>query len=51
MLTEDVVSWSAAMSTCEKGKHWGEVFGLLQEKVLQLLTLNVVDGNLGISAC
>ena len=43
LLTPDGVSWSAAISACEKGKQWEGALGLLQEMVHQLLTPNVVS--------
>ena len=42
-LTPNVVSWSAAISACEKGKQWEGALGLLQEMVRQLLTPDVVS--------
>ena len=43
LLTPDVVSWSGAVSACEKGKQWEGALGLLQELVHQLLTSDVVS--------
>ena len=43
LLTPAVVSFSAAISACEKGKHWEEALRLLQEMMHQLLTPNVVS--------
>ena len=43
LLTPNVVSWSAAISACEKGKQWEGALGLLQEMLHQLLTPNVVS--------
>ena len=51
MLIPDVVSFSAAISACEKGKQWEAALGLLQEMVHQLLTPGVVSFNSAISAC
>ena len=34
-LMPNVVTYSAAISACEKGKHWEGVLGLLQEMVPQ----------------
>ena len=51
MLTLDVVSCSASISTCETGKQWEGVIGLLQELVHQLLTLDVMSFSAAISAC
>ena len=41
-LTPNVVSWSAAISACEKGKQWEGALALLQEIGHQLLTPDVV---------
>ena len=43
LLTPNVVSWSAAVSACEKGMQWEGALGLLQEMPHQLLTPNVVS--------
>ena len=43
LLTPDVVILSAAISACEKVKHWEEARGLLQEMILQLLPPNVLS--------
>ena len=51
LLTPNVVSWSAAISACEKGKQWEGALGLLQEMVHQLLTPNVVSWSAAISSC
>ena len=45
------MSFSAAISACEKGKQWEGALGLLQEMVHQLLTPDVVSFNASISAC
>ena len=47
----DVVSYSAAISTCEKGKQWEGALALLQEMVRKELTPNVVSYSSAISAC
>ena len=47
----DVVSYNAAISVCEKGKHWEEALRLLQEMLHRSLTPNVVSHNAAISAC
>ena len=49
-LTPNVVSYSAAMSACEKGKQWEEAFALLQEIVRRVLTPNVVSYSAAMSA-
>ena len=50
-LTPDVVSHNAAISACEKGKHWGEALRLLQEMLHRLLTPNAASLRAAISAC
>merc|ERR1712098_872511 len=47
----DVVSYSAAISACEKGKHWEEALRLLQEMLHRSLTPDVVSHSAAISAC
>ena len=51
LLTSNVVSWSAAISACEKGKQWETALGLLQKMVHQLLTPDVVSWSAALSAC
>ena len=51
LLTPIVVSYSAAMSACEKGMQWEEALGLLQEMVHQFLMPDVVSFSATISAC
>ena len=43
LLTLDIVSLSAAISACEKGKQWEVAPGLLQQIVHQLLIPDVVS--------
>ena len=50
-LAPDVVSHSAAISACEKGKHWEEALRLLQEMLQRSPAPNVVSRNAAISAC
>ena len=50
-LTSDVVSYSAGISACEKGKHWQGALRLLQEMLQRSLTPDVVSHNAAISAC
>ena len=50
-LTPDSVSHNAAISACEKGKHWEEALRWLQEMLQRSLTPNVVSRNAAISSC
>ena len=50
-LMPDVASYSAAISACEKGKHWEEALRLLQEMLHRSLTPDVVSHSAAISAC
>ena len=50
-ITPDVVSHSASISACEKGKHWEEALRLLQEMLQRSLTPDVVSHSAAISAC
>ena len=54
-LIPDVVSYSTAISACEKGKRWQEALQLLlemlQEMLHRSLTPNVVSHSAAISAC
>ena len=43
LLTPNVVSWSAAIGACEKGKQWEGALGLLQEMVRHLLRPDVLS--------
>ena len=47
----DVVTWSTAITACEKGQQWEGAFALLQEMGHQLLTPDAVSWNAAISAC
>ena len=40
-----VITYSAAISACEKWKHWEEALHLLQEMLRRSLTPNVVSCN------
>ena len=51
LFTLDVVSFSASISACEKGKQWEGALGLLQEMAHKLLTLDAVSFGASISAC
>ena len=51
LLTLDVVSWSAAISACEKGQQWERALGLLEEVMHELLTPNMVSWSAATSAC
>ena len=50
-LLPNVESYNAAISACEKRKHWEEVHGLLQGMVHQWLAPLVVSYNAATSAC
>ena len=43
LLTPNVLSWSAAISACEKGEQWEGALGLLQEMVHQLLAPDMLS--------
>ena len=43
LLTPNVVSHNAAISACEKGKHWEEALCLLQEMLHRSITPDVVS--------
>ena len=45
-----MASHSAAISACEKGKHWEEALRLLRELLHRSPTLDVVSYNVAISA-
>ena len=51
LLMPNVVSHNAAISACEKGKHWEGALRLLQEMLHRSLTPNVVSHSAAISAC
>ncbi len=51
MLTPDVVSFTAAISACEKGKQWEGGLVLLPEVAHELLALNVGSFSAAIGAC
>ena len=50
-MTPNVVSYNAAMSACEKGKHWEGALVVLHEMVCHALTPNLVSYIAAISAC
>ena len=50
-LTPEAVSWSAALSACDKGEQWEGALGLLQHMMHQLLTPNAVSWSAAPSAC
>ena len=50
-LTPSVVSYSAAISACEKGKHWEEAFQLLQEMPHRLLLPDLISYSAAALAC
>ena len=43
LLKLNVVSYSAAISACEKDKHWQEALASLHEMATKLLMLNVIS--------
>ena len=47
----DEISYSAAISACEKGKQWEEALRLLQQMTCRALTPNEISYNAAISAC
>ena len=49
-LTPNVVSHNAAISACEKGRHWEETLRLLQAMLHRSLTPDVVSHTAAISA-
>ena len=50
-LTPDVVSHSAAISACEKGRHWEEAIRLLREISHSALIADVVSYSAAIEGC
>ncbi len=50
-VTPRMVSHSAVISACEKGKHWEEALRLGQEMLQRSLTPDVVSNNAAIGAC
>ena len=50
-LTPNEISYSAAISACEKGKQWEEALRLLQQMTCRALTPNEISYSAAISAC
>ena len=50
-LQPDVVSYSAAISACEKGQQWEQALGLLQEMWRSQLQPDLISYNSAISGC
>ena len=50
-LEPNVVSYSAAISACEKGKQWEQALNLLQEMARSQLEPDVIIYNSATTAC
>ena len=50
-LTPDEISYTAAISACEKSKQWEEALRMLQQMTCRALTPNEISYNAAISAC
>merc|ERR1712151_1120289 len=50
-VTRDVISFSAAISACEKGGQWERALSLLEEMRDMSVTRNVISFSAAISAC
>ena len=50
-ITPVVITYSAAISACEKGQQWEEALRLLGEMKKKDITPNVITYNTTISAC
>ena len=51
VVTPDVISFSAAISACEKGGQWERALALLEEMRERAWSRNVISFNAAISAC
>lgn len=51
LLMLGAVSWSAAITACEKGTHWDKALELPQAMAHSLLTPDVVSHNVTIGSC
>ena len=47
----DIITYSAAISACEKGQKWQQALGLLAETRSVSVLPNVITYNTAISAC
>ena len=50
-LEPNAISYGAAISACEKGKHWEQALILLPDRLRSWLEPNVISYNALISAC
>ena len=50
-LLPNIISWSAAISACARGKYWEVAFRLLEEMMQETLKPNVVSCNSTVGAC
>ena len=50
-ITLNVISYSAAISACEKGQHWQRALELLEDRRAAGITSNVISYSAAISAC
>ena len=50
-LTPNAISYSAAISACEKGQQWQRALELLEEMKAAGVAPNVISYNAAISAC
>ena len=50
-VVSDVTSYSAAISTCEKGRQWEQALCLLKEIWRSQLVPDLISYNAAISAC
>ena len=50
-VTRDVISFSAAISACEKGGRWEQALSLLKEMLDAGVALDVISFSAAMSAC